>query len=322
MNNTDNNRNHEIDLARTICILWVVGFYHLLSYFPSNYQLTGRLGTLCYDITICVLACFTFLSGYFLKKYTFNSFGDVLFFYKKRMQRFYPLFVIASLTLLFFGSNIRQVFFAIIGFSLVIPPPLYTLWYFSMLMLFYMLTPILKIKRNARDFVLFVISFIALMLFSYLFADKRIMLYLPFYLMGLNISNDSVEKWLSKNRIVVYLFFFVVCEFFRQYTISHYYSYCFLPFEAMAGVILLLSLTKCVYSKRLEKPVTFIAEASMCAYLFHRQIYSIILIFLKHVTGHTKMSIPIAVVSVIVVFYLASLIQRAYNKLLARMQIK
>lgn len=148
MNQTiSQNRNSQLDFVRVFCVLWIVGFWHLQNYVSETFQLKGEVLDLCRNITKVVLACFTFLSGYFLSKYNFNSISDIVFFFKKRFCRFFLLFFTSvGLMFLMRGCNLSQSFFAICGASLFTSNPIPTLWYFSMLILFYLMPPILKIK--------------------------------------------------------------------------------------------------------------------------------------------------------------------------------
>ena len=201
-------RNLKFDFARAICVLWIVGFWHLINYLPQECRLQGNALTICKEITYGVLACFTFLSGYFLKKYDFNSINDTVTFYKKRLIRFYPLFVLATSCFLVSGSSLRQVLYAIFGLSLFLPPPIATLWYFSMLLFFYLCTPLLKMKESVKMMFVFIAVLIVLFVFGYFFADKRFIMYLPFYILGLNLPNRTVESFLD-----IYTFILSVAVF-------------------------------------------------------------------------------------------------------------
>ena len=191
-------RDFPFDLARSICVVWIVGFWHMQNYFSPDNKLSGDSLTVCFDITTSVLACFTFLSGFFLKKYEYTNIEDVLYFYKKRLIRFYPLFVIAVVGLVICGSTIQQGLLAILGLSMFFPSPIHTLWYFSMLLFFYMLTPLLKIRRDEwRKNVVPIVLMLSVLVLGYFFFDKRLVIYFPFYVLGLNNSNHTVVKLLN-----------------------------------------------------------------------------------------------------------------------------
>ena len=310
-------RNYSFDFARALCVLWIVGFWHLLNYLPQEFRLGEQALPICKEITFSVLACFTFLSGYFLKKYEFNKGHDVLTFYKKRFKRFYPLFVVAAFSLIICGSTIRQILFAITGLSMLYPPPIQTLWYFSMLLFFYLCTPLLKVsnKRTMQNIV-FALFLLAILIGGYFFADRRMIMYFPFYVLGLNIPNKIVEKTLNIYTLLL--------------SIGVFIGFCFIGsdnivlqiIQALTGVFAILSFSKIVYNDKIQIPIAFIAEASMCAYLFHRPIYTIITVLLRKVSSYQYMPLLIAVISVIVVFIIGYYIQRLYNKLNNQISLK
>ena len=86
----------EFDFIRGLCMLYIVGVWHLNNYLGADMQFKGDVFVY---IKNAVLATFTFISGYMLRKYKFSSWHDVLVFYKKRVLRFYPLFLLSALSL-------------------------------------------------------------------------------------------------------------------------------------------------------------------------------------------------------------------------------
>ena len=307
------NRNYPFDLARSICVVWIVGFWHLLNYLPSEYQLSDNALPICKGITVSVLACFTFLSGFFLKKYEFGSIKDTIQFYKKRFWRFYPLFVVAAFSLLLCGSSLKQVLLAIVGLSMFLPPPIQTLWYFSMLILFYLMTPLLQFKTGRRLSLTLCVALLVLVL-SCFYADARLVLYFPFYVLGLNVSNKIVEKSLSGYAIFVALPVYIVmlCAEIDNY----FYQF----IQTLVGVVVILSISKSLYSPKIQSPISIIAEASMCAYLFHRPFYSLIVIALKKLTSLQAMPLLLAVLSVVLLFVFAYYTQKVYNHYIIKIQ--
>ena len=57
----------------------------MLQYLPEELQLSDATLPIFKSVTMGVLSCFTFLSGYFLKKYDFQDIQDALVFYKKKI---------------------------------------------------------------------------------------------------------------------------------------------------------------------------------------------------------------------------------------------
>lgn len=310
-------RNYPFDLARSICVIWIVGFWHMLQYLPDELQLSDTALPIFKSITMGVLSCFTFLSGYFLKKYDFHDIQDVLFFYKKRFLRFYPLFVIATFSLIICGSTIRQIILAIVGLSLLCPPPIETLWYFSMLLFFYLMTPLLKIRMDEwRKNVVPIVLILSVLVLGYIFFDKRLIIYFPFYVLGLNITNHTVDRMLNPWTLAVSIAVFVVICIWGQYNIIVQIV------QSLCGLIAILSFCKLVYFGGLQRSVSFVAEASMCAYLFHRPLYTIVLVALRKLTQYQYMSIPIALISIVVLFLIAYFVQILYNRLIQQISLK
>ena len=309
------NRDYRFDLARALCVLWIVGFWHLINYLPQECRLEGNPLVICKEITYGVLACFTFLSGYFLKKYEFNSINDVLEFYKKRFLRFYPLFVAATLCLLVSGSSLLQVIYAILGLSLFIPPAIQTLWYFSMLLLFYLFTPLLKAKETYKMRIIFLVFVIAVLVVGYFFADQRLIMYFPFYVLGLNLPNKVVEKIMSLPMLLLSIVVFVGCCLVGSDNLIIQIV------QAMAGVCAIISFSKFVYNDKIQRPIAFIAEASMCAYLFHRPVYTVFTFVLGKSKPFHYMPIHIAILAVVVLFIISYFIQKLYNRIINQLTI-
>ena len=58
------------------------------------------------SLTWSCLGTFSLISGYLLaKKYSCNNLKDVRYFWKKRLLRFYPFFIISTICLCFIGLN-------------------------------------------------------------------------------------------------------------------------------------------------------------------------------------------------------------------------
>lgn len=314
-----NSRNYSFDLARSICVIWIVGFWHILNYFPPESKLNGTSLSVSYGITTSVLACFTFLSGYFLKKYDFNCWRDIKGFYIKRLIRFYPLFASAVIMSVICGTSIKQGLFALIGLSMFSSPPIGTLWYFSMLLFFYVLTPVLKLRTGESfiktiwpSLIIFIIIVLVVLIGGNFVADRRLVLYFPFYVIGLNLPNQIVENGLS----VYSLIGSVVCFFFL--TLLNNDLLIFSIAKAFMGMMAILSLSKILYNNRIQRPVSFISYASMCAYLFHRPLYAGMLHVIS-LFNYNFFTIPIALLALITVFLAAFYIQKTYDWIINRL---
>lgn len=212
-----------IDLVRVICMMWIVFIWHLKDYLPGEYQMFGSILKVSQWITVTALFAFTLLSGYSMAKYNFQSFKDVLSFYKKRLIRFYPLYLIAILCFWCFGwySSVT-VIKCMTGIALFFNEAPLTLWYMCMLMFFYMITPIINWKYGSYKINVAIYIFVILLfgLLSKLdVTHGNMALYTPAYMAGLfmgkNINLQSVDfssfwakaiKVLAYSSFCIYLF--------------------------------------------------------------------------------------------------------------------
>ena len=130
--------------------------------------------------------------------------------------------------------------------------------------------------------------------------DHRISLYLPFYLGGLIIGPDNLLKILHKK---LSFFFFLVSIGFILILCYKYHVYnSLLPI----GSFCLLYVSYIIAKMTKSAFVNFITLSSMCAYMFHRQIYGFFYIN----------NIPVYA-AIIVIFVVSYAIQEWYNKMIS-----
>lgn len=164
--------------------------------------------------------------------------------------------------------------------------------------------------------IVFLVFVIFVFVVGYFYADQRLIMYFPFYVLGLNLSNKTVEKIMNLPILLLSIAVFV--------------GFCFIGsdnfilqiVQAMAGVCAVLSFSKLVYNDKIQNPVAFIAEASMCAYLFHRPIYSVFTVVLGKSMPSYYMPIHIAILAVFVLFITSYFVQQFYNRILNQITIK
>lgn len=157
MKTLSKSRDLSFDVTRVVCTLWIVGIWHLMNYIPNQAPaaLTTGIGE---PVTITALSCFMFISGYFLRKYPFRDRADVLTFYRKRFSRFYGLYFLSAITLLIGGfftdkswfDSYHQFFLTLCGLTTFSPPQPGTLWFMSMLMFFYLVTPFIMANPKIK----------------------------------------------------------------------------------------------------------------------------------------------------------------------------
>lgn len=133
-------RNVRYDIARSISILWIVVVFHLSAYLGKTYNLNNNLA--CNELTWAALGCFSFISGLFIGKKSLSGIGEILLFYKKRLLRIYPLFFISAISLYLISYNgLTETVHGLLGISAFTGKQPLTLWYISMILFFYLISP-------------------------------------------------------------------------------------------------------------------------------------------------------------------------------------
>lgn len=305
-----------LDCSRALCMLWIVGIWHMQEYTGLNIQ-----NSITKNVTSGVLATFTLISGYFIGKNNFKGKDNILRFFKKRFLRIYPLFFLSCTTfyvmnLLFhasFISSFKQYLLTISGLSCIITPAPLTIWYVSMLLFFYAITPLImcwkpfyaKIFAAACSYGIFLT--LALMWTS----DERLTLYFPFYAAGLTASNklklsDKINWILLTAGTILFIILGVNELKFGGQIIQ--------ILACVAFVIFIFEIGKlCVKANLLMKLLNYVCYASMSAYLFHRQILGIIY------KAIGQFSVPLAYLIILpATIFLAYEIQFVYDKILNR----
>lgn len=214
-----------LDLIRVLCIIWIVVFWHGNDYMPIEYQFNESRVCLDY-ITTMVLGVFSLLSGLLLSKYRFNSFSEIMNFYKKRFSRFFVLFFIAVMLFYLLGFyTLKTSLKCILGVSVYIGQKPYTLWYMSMLMTFYILSPLVNCTQRYLRFFMSLV-FVSFMIFLHYICnlDYKVLGYFVCYITGL-YSGGYIIKWLRNCSISTH----VVCRIFVE-TLA-YASFCMYLFH-------------------------------------------------------------------------------------------
>ena len=178
-------------------MFYIVGIFHLTQYVGESYYLNNNVyGN---SLMWSCLGVFSLISGYLLGlKYECKSFHDVLYFYKKRIVRFYPLFVLSALCLLFIGFNdLSQTLYSLSGLAPFVSHSPKTLWYISMIMFFYLISPIVLTSRKKR--IIFSIAILTLfcVLSRLISVDLRFLYNLMLYLFGVCVVSfnfDLIKK--------------------------------------------------------------------------------------------------------------------------------
>lgn len=312
------------DIAKCLCTLWIVGVWHLYGY-SSTSLMDNIFGQ---SVTVVVLSCFMFISGLLSQKYFFNDKMECLKFYKKKALRFWILLLISCASLHFAGviigktwfSDSLQLLLCMLGFSSFFPPIPGTVWFMSMLMLFYELTPIVK-RNNYKNTLIsggiIYCLFIIVQLCGHPI-DRGLFVYFPFYLVGLIFPFRIIQDYQNKRLMPLLLIVLAFCIILIFPESTSFLTVVKHLLVSIIGIGIILSI-----SYKLEKHinkiglriVNFISYSSLCLYLFHRHVYQLILFLCKIVNVYPNYVIMLCFmlpVAIVMSFY----VQKYYDLLL------
>lgn len=300
----------EFDLARSLCVLWIVGFWHLYKWLYVDYHLTGVALEFSARITMIVLGTFTFISGCFLQKYTFSCFHDIYIFAQKRISRFYLLLFMSTASLFALGwISLSQSLQILTGTNMFWGTPALTLWYFSMMILFYLLTPLLSISNTKVSHIIAIVLFLLLLLLA---KDNRVLWLFPMYYLGLKTPQGHLTAFLKKKYtpivfIILTIVFIIIDIYVYHITLI---SDCLI---VLIGTLGLLAFCLNCYPDKMTSTVIYISTASMVAYLFHRQIFIVGNIACNKF-GCSYMPLFVALSLLLLTFVLSYYVQIYYSK--------
>lgn len=217
----------EIDILRTFSIILIL-LHHLDAYTYCDLFLIFKPYFGVFGISL-----FVFLSGYSLNinNNIFKNFSDFLKFYRKRIERIYPLYILAIIVFFVLYQVIGQVMaknfqwwlIQILGLEVLLSPrfidPIFTLWFIGMLILYYFIYPfILYRSTDVKE-----IFFKSLLIFSSLIfiriiwniIDIRFFLYYFLFITGIltsriNLFYDKKYNNIFFISLISFLFFLII----------------------------------------------------------------------------------------------------------------
>lgn len=322
-------RSYSLDVVRVLCTFWIVCVWHLSNY-AESWDISDN--AVCQHITRGVLFCFMFLSGLLLKKYEFTTKTSVLEFFKKRLIRFYPLFFLSALSLYLGGlllgypwfKDIHHFILCILGLSSFSMPQPSTLWFMSMLMFFYIITPLVKKWKNVG-----VVLIISLFVIYYFVRNgKADISFIPYcigYFTGLLSSERIVEvvnkSWVSRLFSLFSIVLILLLGAYLNSIISNnrIILTIFTIVTSLILVVFLLSWSEFLTHLSIKGKAAFekLSYCSFALYLFHRQIYQL----LSYAMNHYGMEVGILVQLVVFVpiaVLVSYFIQCTYDAFLKR----
>lgn len=272
------NRNVGLDLLRSLCIVYIVSFWHMLNYTEA---VPGYNNIITSRITWIILSTFVFISGYFIGDRNFEIQKQKLMqFYIKKVIRIYPLYLLSILLFTQLGiSDLGTSIKAIFLISMFLKPAPPTLWFITMIMLFYVISPFIICGCQNRKIMIEIIVAYIFMLAFLLYRqaellDVRLMVYFPAFVFGIFISVN--EKRISTiNKLVIIPL--LIGAF-----ISFFYNTSFLSKNLLLSTLLVTTASFFLFNifrtihienNKTVSFVTILSYSSYSMYLFHRPIY-------------------------------------------------
>ena len=282
------NRDYRFDVARAICMIYVAAFAHLWAYVYTDVKSILHVHPVIYILSYSCLGLFTFASGYLLgTKYSFGKDGNTKIwpFYKKRVLRIIPLFLLAALVLWLIGFNSAEATLnGVLCISPFTKPRPMTLWYIPVILWCYFITPLISRKNFAWRLVCGVGLLLTVWLMRHFIhsIDWRFLFNMLLYLVGL-VSAPYVDwkfenrKWIKWLAVVVYVGLLSV-TFLKEPNVS------FKRTSAFVGVFVLLFVCEYIANlvfhrsasgevSSMRKLIINVSYASMACYMFHRLFF-------------------------------------------------
>ncbi len=178
-------------------MLYIVGFWHLLDY--TN-VVRWHYNPVTYRLTVGALSIFVLISGFLTgRKDGDLARGEIWRFYKTRFWRIYLPFVIASG--LFLAAGMGDALGLVKDVTLVamlLAPPPYTLWFVSMIVLFYLIAPLLiGLRGNKVAYIALCTVIVGAMILYQAETgriDMRLILYFPCFAAGVFLAAGSLPS--------------------------------------------------------------------------------------------------------------------------------
>lgn len=313
-------RNAAIDLVRAFSILWIVGIWHVFDYLP---ELTDGKNGITYHVTVALLGLFVLVSGYLmgLKDVPLKA-GSLRGFYIGRFGRIYPPFVLACLVFMVLKlGDVAALTKAALLVAMLWGPAPFTLWFITMIVLFYAVTPLLMAaRRNGLTFAVVVAGLTVLSAAAHLQWDSvspRLAMYLPSYCLGLWLGANEV----SWRKLVI----FGLMAAIPAAGISSLAETRMIESSVWStpwALALSAALFGAAMAGEARLPrwgwILFVAQASYFLYLFHRPVYAF---FLKihDPAGWQGRAALIVLLALPVAVVVAWIGQRLYDRIWAAM---
>jgi peptidoglycan/LPS O-acetylase OafA/YrhL len=322
-------RIRALDLIRLLAVAYVISLLHIPDYLTQD-----RAGALNAMMTHLMLGCLVFVSGYALtlRHPTLEGAKGTRSFLTRRLLRVYPLYVVALLGYVVYDRSLTPVNVAahLLSLNLVLTPatgePLRTIWFVSMIILYYFAYVGFARMRNAAvAFAAVLATLILLAVNTWTgYTDERLALFLPLFAAGIIMARRQVLTRLRAVPVLISAAVFVLSGIAQLANVRTP-----VLLEALLAIVSMLSgvmpvwvaaswlIRKLGWSKWAGR----LCYASFCAYLFHRHIYRILLLIFQPVSGGGTV-LYLALVGVPLAFGLGFCVQSTYDRHVSRLSLR
>jgi peptidoglycan/LPS O-acetylase OafA/YrhL len=194
-------RINNLDLLRGLATLYIVGVWHIDDYAGDLF-----LSPLTVIMTFGALSIFVFISSFILSKkyYNLSTLKEVGYFYSKRILKIYPLYL-SALILYYLTAQIsfKTLFAGVFLMNGVLNINIKTLWFISMIFIYYMLLPLILSHYSILKLILISFGFLSLCVglhLKYNLIDSRWVSYFPPFALGVICAQHNRIYEYIKNK--------------------------------------------------------------------------------------------------------------------------
>jgi len=317
-------RKVPIDVMRAVSMLYIVGFWHLLDYTKVA---SWHHNPVTYRLTVAALALFVLISGFLTgRKDGGLARGEIWRFYETRFLRIYLPFVIASG--LFLAAGIGDTLALVKGVTLVamlLAPPPFTLWFVSMILLFYLIAPLLiGLRGNEVAYIALCAAIVGAMILYQAETEKmdmRLILYFPCFAAGIFLAGESLpSSTLSLIGLQLLAVLSLIPTLARPSWSLEGDPWA-LPWALFGSIAVFVVVMRAGQNLKLPTILVQLSEASFFMYLLHRPLY----LWMQMVwfpSSEKEQVAYLLFVCLPVIGIVAWLCQRAYAGVLQRREVR
>ena len=275
---TTGKKNTAIEYIRALSMIYIVGYWHLFNY--TN-QFPGYFNDVTFGLAMLALSLFVFISGYLndIKKLG-NEKENARSFFRARMIRIYPPYLAALCTFRWLHlADTWTLLKSGLCLSMFWTPAAPTLWFITMMMLFYFITPWLKAQAmQPFHFTIAVLCFCSI-LYGYgqltQTLDLRVLRYAPIYACGLFIGSNPPHRL----QLPLWIPLIALPPTFILGSRSFFYhsdsSIDLTPCLLAASLIVFLFFMRTLQNSSTPRLIHILSYASYFMYLFHRPLFAV-----------------------------------------------